>query len=356
MVTEKEDILDRARHADQVKNVGRFMYKEIVKMDGARVRAELSKLNIDASKYNLDLGQMKRLLGTLAVPSTLPPPFFHTTQVDNSPFAWGYTEGDTTELGDVCIYSKEVPYKTGTGNVLSFLVQMFTLDRKDVPMATEWEQLSSCGHCKGSSGSCPGFAPRFTSIKCDISKFTVLAVTIDMAWALTYGKPVPYVHSWKNWLTWADRLSSTYVIRIIKKAFDGEYYFSLGSCQGKCHPCAVINGLPCRKPGHPYSMEGSGIDCDRLHYKLYGEYLPWSYKGEKHIQSYMTRYAGVLADESIVEAVDKAIKEEKSYTDAHLPIPEIDMTWRTIPQGVHEGNKQLFYYCPSYEEYHKEDK
>lgn len=252
MVTEKEDILDRARHADQVKNVSRFMYKEIVKMDNAKVRAELAKLKVDASKYNLDFGQMKRLLGTLAVPNlTVKRPQLADLDIDNSPFAWNFMVGDTTKDGTLCIYSKEVPYKTGTGNILSFLVQMFTMDRADVPMATEWEQLSSCGHCKGSSGSCPGFAPRFISIKRDSSKFTVLAVTIDMAWALTYGKPVPYVHSWKNWLTWADRLSSTYVIRIIKKAFEDGYYFSLGSCQGKCHPCAVINGQPCRKPGHP---------------------------------------------------------------------------------------------------------
>ena len=98
-----------------------------------------------------------------------------------------------------------------------------------------------------------------------------------------------------------------------------KHHLGLGSCAGKCRPCVVISGGKCLKPSkRSYSMESVGINCDMLHFMLYGEAMPWTYYGRNRLQPYMTRYAGVMCkrDEypEVIAAIDQIITHHKSYS------------------------------------------
>lgn len=304
----------------------------------------------------VDAGQRRRAIGKLFIEE------LHSTHL----------AADCTQYGpcntglecDHLLVDVDVPYMTGTGHALSFLVQMFSIYRDNVPMLTDYERVTSCGDCKGTSGSCPGFAPSLSKIHPKYPYLYVIATTLDMTWALEYASH----NNWVYMLTWADRLTTSYVRRMML-AFSDYTTFGAGSCAGKCKDCAVLNGNKCAKPDkRRHSMEAVGIDCDMLHHDVYGEYLPWCYHGVQAVPSYMTRYTGVLPRRGqpggLGDTLLSFCKNDKSFktyikkttskangSSFSLPVPssslpdfpEYEAVEVEIPSGVHKGCHQYMY-------------
>jgi predicted metal-binding protein len=265
------------------------------------------------------------------------------------PFApWDY-DAHSSEISTGAGFAEEVTYVTGSDHALSMLVHVAEVARADVPLMTEYEQLASCRLCNGSSGGCPGFAPRFTSLRRKAQSLFVITVTIDFAWALKYAG----MTSWKLPAAWCDRLSMAYVNRLLRKVQDAGYFIlGLGKCAGKCNPCTVTAGEPCEKPKkRTYSMEAVGVDCDMLHLAFYDEYLPWAYWGMKFsdglqpVPTYMTRYAGVLtSDDGVVQHIRDAIHRDWSYRKYAVEVPEVRAYNLVVPERAHHaGCKMPFY-------------
>ena len=251
----------------------------------------------------------------------------------------------------------EVGYQTGSGNQMIFLNHIFEMDREDIPLLTDYEHVSLCKDCRGSSGGCPGFAPRFESLKKNVDKFFVATISIDMIWSIMYATPKD---GWLGrrvlkQLVYTDRLTENYgkrMVRFIKENKLG-YPLGLGNCMG-CYPkhCTVIRGETCTKPKkRTFSMEAVGIDCDTLHEMLFDECLPWYYKGTNKIPSYMTRYIGFFPnrdDPILYTYLCNFMQKDKSYipaTDAPEP-REASVMLQQIPHGQHEGDFQYVYNDP----------
>lgn len=336
-------------------------YAELIRMPAWKVRRELVALVPDTVVAGLDTGQQKRLLGTCTIeggwedhntyPADLPNAAGGLWEYDSceefAPWHWL----DYTLPGVTNPFYDRVGYVTGSKHALSQLVHVYTMDRKDVPLLSGWEQIACCDNCKGSSGSCPGFAPRFDRIRQAASKFSIIAVTHDLAWALTYGSRA----TWKYSLTYMDRLSMNYIRRIVKtvrEQMNPCYTLGVGSCPVKCKPCAVIQGEKCLSPGQNYSLEATGVNCDVIHYMLYGEFLPWAIRKIAKVPTYMTRYAGLLWDKPVNDAafanklgkaVKNAVERDKSYTKEIQDIPEYPIELVTVPSGVHARTQQWMY-------------
>jgi hypothetical protein len=62
-------------------------------------------------------------------------------------------------------------------------------------------------------------------------------------------------------------------------------------------------------------MEATGIDCDELHHMIYGEYLPWYYKGTNMMPTYMSRYMCVYKEQDIdyAQLLKGAAENDKYY-------------------------------------------
>lgn len=249
---------------------------------------------------------------------------------------------------------EEIGYKTGSGNVMSLLVHVFELDRMDVPLLTEYEHVSLCGSCKGSNGGCPGFAPRFDMIKRSTDTMYIVTVTFDMAWSLKYATPNGLHYGYVlQQLAYADRLTDRYVRRMLMYLREHSigHVIGLGNCPG-CHTkdCTVRKGGRCSHPEKRiYSMEATGIDCDELHAMLYGEYLPWYYKGTNTMPQYMTRYCGVISDKpssEVISHISNFIVCDKSYVPIESVIDvsqEYNVVLVEIPSGPHKGGQQHVY-------------
>ncbi len=235
-------------------------------------------------RQGTDRGQRRRAIGKLLIQET------HPTRHDvdcsvYGPLSIEPTGGLYRQLLDI-----DVPYRTGTGHDLSMLVRLFEVPRGNIPLLSDYEHVASCGDCKGTSGSCPGFAPEIQDIHKSAPSLYVIVTTLDMAWTMKWAS----LNNWVYALTWCDRLTTAYVRRMMK-SFAGHTTFGAGSCAGKCKPCAVLNGNKCVEPDkRQHSMEAVGIDCDRLHHMIYDEYLPWCHKGIPAVPSYMSRYTGIL--------------------------------------------------------------
>lgn len=250
----------------------------------------------------------------------------------------------------------EVGYQTGSGNRMPLLIHTFGMERGDVPLLTEWEQVSLCGDCKGSSGGCPGFAPRFLTYKKSNRQLVVITVSIDFIWSIMYATPND---GWLQnrvlkQLVYADRLTMHYCNRMLKH-LRGEGFptLGLGNCAG-CWPknCSVIRGEKCKFPKkRTFSMEAVGIDCDALHERFYNECLLWYYKGTSKIPMYMTRYVGAFVGDKVDEfndVVHKFVSSDKSYISIHdVPEPrEAAVSLLEIPAGQHKGDFQYVYNDP----------
>lgn len=315
--------------------------------------------SVFAKRPGTDFGQRRRAVGTVLIDDPYPnrrPP------VDCSSYGPLYTYPLKPSLLDL-----EIPYRTGTGHSFSMLVQLYKIPRDDIPMLTEWEHVALCGDCKGTSGSCPGFSPEFQRIHPNsATHFYVIVTTLDMVWALKYAS----LNNWVYALTWCDRLTTSYVRRMMK-TFSGHTSFGAGSCAGKCKPCAVLNGNKCAKPDkRQHSMEAVGIDCDMLHHMLYGEYLPWCYRGIPAVPSYISRYTGILPltknDVDVAGMLKGFLESDWSYRGyvkhigkkpsdisiynpelgSHMPVlPDFDEPVKVkIPSGVHKGCSQYMYF------------
>lgn len=320
-------------------------YMELLRMPQAEVNHMTDIYEGAACRYN-DAGQRRRIVGVADIPRL----------VTERPSAVGSQYGPimtTPKIGKL-LYDEEVPYATGTGTRMSLIIQIVVLDRERVPLMTEWEHVASCGDCKGSSGGCPGFAPRFPFINPRVPALYLFVVTLDMAWAVEH--TTKKVHNTGLSIPWANRITAGYTRRILsalKQNKAGVYVLGLGSCAGswhKCRPsCKVIIGDRCQYPDlRSFSMEAVGIDCDMLHYKLYGERLPWAYYGVKGLPTYMTRYAGALAWASdyrdIVGALASSISADKSRTFKCVPpVPVYDAKFMSVPSSYYKKCTQGFY-------------
>lgn len=315
-------------------------YASILKMSNSEVYEQLVPFVGHKAADKMDRGQRKRALaGYLVEP--LEVDRSGCPDVDLEPFSRMESEWPFKLL-----YGEEVGYATDSGNELSLWVQMHLMDRKDVPLMTEFEQVMSCRDCKGSRGGCPGYAPRFDTLKPSYPYFALLTISMDMAWALKYGaRHTSYIPS-----SWADIITQSYTRRIIGKFTRVGYTLGLGACPGcRRKDCAVLQGGRCSKPKvRHYSCEATGVDCDWLHYMLYGEWLPWLYKGHAKVPYYTTRYAGVLVDpvykdEGLVKVLDDAVHFDKSYIPVYPDPPDYPLEEFEIPSGVHKGCIQYVY-------------
>lgn len=298
---------------------------------------------------NMDYGQRRRLLGCYSIaPLRVIRDEVHPIHALEPGAPW------STEWINGNHFRCRVGYRTGTGNELSLLVQLHKYSRYDVPLLTEWEQVALCDDCGGANGGCPGYASRFDNIKPDCDVFYVMTVSMDTVWAIEYASHKnPYML-----VSYTDLLTMTYTRRILK-ALESLGYYTLGisNCPGKCKECAVsVKSAACKKPKRRgYSMEAVGVDCDYLHFELYGEWLPWAYKGHWIIPTYTTRYAGVFVDNPALEYdrntgmtmmfdLEYTLRQDKSYVDPpELPSLSYPMCAMEIPSGVHKGSAMYIY-------------
>jgi len=251
-------------------------------------------------------------------------------------------------------YSDVVGYRTGSGNEMLLLVKVYLLDRRDVPLLTEYEHVSFCGECRGSNGGCPGFAPRFEWLRPECEEFIVVTISIDMIWPIMYATPRD---GWigrrvLKQLVYADRLTECYGRRMSQAIQNNGYVLGMGNCSG-CRPsrCTTIRGKKCRLPKkRTFSMEAVGVDCDELHKVFYGEHLPWYYRGTSKIPSYMTRYIGIFPKhvQDAVYCVRDFCGSDKSYIPAvEVREPrEATVSLQEIPHGVYAGHFQYVYNDP----------
>lgn len=293
-----------------------------------------------------DLGKVKREYGMVHIPEE----HFQRDGVED------YVPSPDSPLGRQAP-GYEVGYRTGSGNTMSLLIHTYDMHRADVPLLTEWEHVAFCGTCKGSSGGCPGFAPRFDGIKPGHHRFVVVTVSIDMIWTIMYATPNDGWLSNRvlNQLIYADRLTKNYCLRMIRHIMGANvgYPLGLGNCMG-CKPqkCLVRKGQKCKHPEkRTYSMEAVGVDCDWLHYELYGEFLPWYYHGTSKIPAYMTRYIGIfpnITSDIVVETILGFAASDKSFIPVHDIVEPRDATISimTIPSGPHKGRQQYHYNDP----------
>ena len=254
-------------------------------------------------------------------------------------------------------YSGWVGYKSGSGTTMSLLVQGITIPRDSIPLLTAYETFASCKDCKGSNGGCPGFAPPFSILKPEIHSLFVVVVHFDIAWTFTHCTPGVGKAAGRlvRQLTYADRLTETYCNRLRSglAKMGGGYALSMGNCEG-CGPksCAVLYGKSCKKPGkRTYSMESVGIDCDALHYALFGEFLPWYYRGMSGtMPTYFSRYFAFFCNPGFdyPNRLRDVAMSDKSY----IPVADVDKpveakrAWITVPMGVHKGYVQRIYIDP----------
>ena len=329
-------------------------YRQLMKMQNPAIRDAILDIDPDyeSSIDDMDEGRLRRLLGTLTIPEELTDRSDTEDQYSSpgireayAPWRWMYFD-----FPDVykTLYYDEVGYITGSKNKMTLLIHLVQLSRDAIPLLTEYEQVALCGLCGGSSGGCPGYAPRFDTLKKDVSKLYVIAVSFDQAWAMTYG----YTKSWKYTVMYGDRLSQAYTRRIMSKVSDLGVGLGLGSCDGKCKICPVMTGddsehRKCIRPDkRSFSMEATGIDCDALHKMLYGEYMPWGFIGLNKSPLYLTRYSGVLTTKSagkVTRTLKEQIITDKSYIP-ELPVtPEYEVEEIATPTGVHKGYMQFMY-------------
>ena len=296
-----------------------------------------------------DLGKYRRTVAAKSLKA-------ETYERDGSPMPSEYG-GPWALPGTVYDYH-EVGYKTGTGNLMTMLVQMkYYADREQVPLLTEWEQVALCGDCKGSSGGCPGFAPRFSNMHRKVKDFITIMVSFDYIWSIMYATPED------GWLTrriikqmvYADRISENYCKRLLRslQAANIGNVLGMGNCMG-CVPkhCTVIKGSSCEHPDRrTFSMEAVGVDCDAIHVDLYGECLPWYYQRTSKIPLYMTRYTGIFPTVEPCEVWDRIlahIMKDKSY----IPVEEVSdprdasIEPFEIPTSYHKGDFQYVYIDP----------
>jgi len=290
-----------------------------------------------------DLGRARR---TAATHNILPEVY---TRDAMSPDA----DGPALVWGGTC-FSKEVGYRTGSGNEMLLLVEIFLLDRVDVPLLTEYEQVSFCGECKGSNGGCPGFAPRFEWLRPKCEEFIVVTISMDMIWPIMYATPRD---GWLGsrvlrQLVYADRLTACYGHRMLRAIQSDGHVLGMGNCSG-CRPsrCTVIRGEKCKLPKkRTFSMEAVGVDCDELHKMFYGEHLPWYYRGTSKIPSYMTRYIGIFphgykyARRRIIQGIWEFCESDKSYVPAvEVSAPrEATISLQEIPRGCAEHFQYVY--------------
>lgn len=319
-------------------------YRDILKLE---CQSALDQFGEDApTKVPGDAGYAKRWIASHELD-----PVVH----DRARSGQALLDGPWGVEDDVVDFRMEVGYVTGTGNMVSLLVDAVLIDRDSIPLMTEYETVSMCRDCKGSSGGCPGFAPRFDWLRRGTDKVLVVIVHFDFAWAYKFVTFKGYgPRGTLRQLSYMDRLSDSYIHRIVKaELWDYGMLLGAGNCAG-CHPadCAVIRGGVCSKPQRrTFSMEATGIDCDEIHYALYGEYLPWYYQGTNRMPTYMSRYVLVFCDRSEIdylEVLRRSVLQDKSYIDlSQVPeYPELYAELMEVPHGAHTGYSQYVYLDP----------
>lgn len=220
------------------------------------------------------------------------------------------------------IFTLDVGYQTGTGNKMPITVHGIYIPRVDIPTNDNPGKYCATEHinCKGFSGGCPPYAPRFSKLKRSIENVYVICVEYDMANSLQFagwrkGKSAPGMFI----LMYADRMTMCYVKRALKH-FNALNYYTLGAgnCSG-CRPvdCIVTQGQKCVKPKkRTFSVESTGIDCGRLHDQIFGDVLPWWFHTKAYTPARMYRYALVYTDTAVMDQLLwDFVTEDKSYCE-----------------------------------------
>lgn len=293
-----------------------------------------------------DLGFARRefMVNQLGLPNRQPS-VFNIPSYDDTGGPWG-----NNPLPEFIkfYYQQDTGYRTGTGNYLELTVSGYAMPKEYIPLMTVQESVAACGPCKGSSGGCPGFSPRFNWLTGNCNDIFLITVSFDMAWTWKYNKSNRF--DVINKLSYADRLTENYTRRLVThmNAANAGMYLGLGNCFG-CRPklCTVIKGLTCTKwDKRSFSCEATGVDCDALHIMLYGEPLPWYYKGTNQLQTYMTRYSlfFVRKDINYSNLLHDAVISDKSYEEPGQEAPpQLSVSSIKVPRGVHMGSDLWVY-------------
>jgi hypothetical protein len=303
-------------------------YDKLRGMTVDEVDIRLNSLAVEDLPENL--GERKRLLGTMEIPNLV---YDRSDKVDP---VWHGPWNHDVSIG-------EVGYMTSTGNVMSLWIQYHRMNKCDVPLYTDWEMVSYCADCKGSRGTCPGYAPRFERY-CKSGGVWVLTISMDFAWGLKYaGLGIGDKRNIFMITSYVDAVTVRYIQRILGK-FSNYRLLGAGGCPGKCHPCTVMDVGKCSKPSkRMYSVESVGVDCDWLHRILYGEWLPWAYRGHRVVPTYMTRYGMILTDDDVSGDIGRTVLEDQSAYDGEWTVPELETKIWEIPSGAHQGARQRVY-------------
>lgn len=245
-----------------------------------------------------------------------------------------------------------IGYQADSGNRLSMLVDSVLVDRAAVPLMTSYERYTACADCRGSSGGCPGFAPEFDRFAPGSDTVLIMAFHLDMRWAKRYAAQYKHLTVF-NQMSYADMITETYLKRVMRSlgCAEGHRWLGAGNCAGcQSSKCTIIRGKPCIHPEHrTFSCEATGVDCDAIHCMLYGERLPWYYGGTKMAQSYMTRYAMLMATGAAPACCDsyhsflfEAMRTDKTYIP-YEEVPGLDLddpVPLVVPRGVNVGYVQ----------------
>jgi hypothetical protein len=253
--------------------------------------------------------------------------------------------------------SYEVGYVTGSGNHMTMTVHGHLMDRMDVPVVDNIDQVQEMCHykkkCGGWNGGCPPYSPHFDRVKPKSSQFFVIAVEFDMAASITYsgwwkGVSPPGLYI----LTFADRITMYYTQRLLNY-FEHMGYYTLGlsNCPG-CRPkdCTVTQGGKCSKPKkRRYSVESTGIMCNFLHKEMFKEVQPWWFRTGEYMPTVMMRYAGVFVqDESepdLVRSLCDAMMFDKSFVTETINLSgDFDVKKMKIPGGCYDAGELYYAY------------
>lgn len=233
-----------------------------------------------------------------------------------------------------------VGYRTGSGNTMTIEVSGHCIPREDMPLVELADYKQLCEGCKGLNGGCANWAPYFEWIKPSQKFFYVIDVKLDMAWAIKYAHRMGDNVIKHNYFRccYADLLTDKYTWFLVKTMAQasGNYALGIGHCHG-CRSkkmCTVLQGDKCINPeGRTYSVEATGVECSQLNLMLYGERLPWWFKGSA-LPWYMRRFAGLFTNDNLDAHLMDAVKAHRSFISVEqvVPMPQYDMEMIEAPE------------------------
>ena len=251
-----------------------------------------------------------------------------------------------------------LPYRTASGTYLWLSCETFYFKRSELPLMSDYQRFASCGNCKGSGGGCPTYSPSITQLKPSCKYVYLIVLSCDFKWVFKNvwkDRRNNYKNATLMFLMYPDRITDNYLSRVtkaIRKEHNLGYNLLCGNCEG-CRPkyCTVNQrNSYCSFPSkRTFSIESAGVDCDALHYDLYGHWMPWFFARTDKMPLYISRYTCFLTNKSPTECDDvllPTMQADKSY-DLSIPTdyvdPDISLTTQTIPVWNHVNELQPAY-------------